>query len=150
MRLGQPEQCPGSDRGRYSWPDRQPGVEPASALGKVQVPADKPESALQRARQTQEPFPVTLIQGMGQGGPDVVPIGCKSMDPGSLVGAAFVGLLRLGDTDEMGQMTVPQLTNLRSRHLIERELADRLEHPEPRLAIHVPVAVQYAFVDEIA
>src|SRR5829696_293962 len=21
MRLGQPEQCPGSDRGRYSWPD---------------------------------------------------------------------------------------------------------------------------------
>src|SRR5215203_3987659 len=50
----------------------------------------------------------------------------------------------------MGQMTVSQLTHLRGRQLIQRKLADGLEHPEPGLAIHVLFDMQEALVDQIA
>src|SRR5215218_5007572 len=50
----------------------------------------------------------------------------------------------------MRPMTVPQLINLSGRQLIQRELADGLEHPEPGRAIDVPFDMEEALVDQIA
>ena len=82
-------------------------------------------------------------------GPNVVVLHVEPLEPDHLVRAQELGLGRLDEREEALRVAAPPLLKLTLLlQLLERELADRLQQTEARLAVGPVALADEALVDE--
>src|SRR5262249_43787091 len=121
-------------------------VEPATALGVVAVDVPEPP---ERSGQPRARLRLARLRlAPGEDGSQVVVLGLQPCQPPVLLRRSELRLCLLGQPQEVGRMPSPEVLELPAHlELLERELADRLQHPEPWLPLLLALAEQ-ALVDQ--
>src|SRR5262249_37540800 len=121
-------------------------AEPAPALG--HEPADAPE-ADQPACEPQPELDLAGLERPVERGSDVVVLLAEPLEPDRLAAAGELRLGGLCELDVAVEVPRPRVGKLASlREPLDRVLADRLEHAEPRLALGALALTDEPVVDE--
>ena len=134
------------DRGRPAG-HRNRLLEPATTLPDVTV---VPPVRRQGDDETEEQVAVSAVRCPDQRGSQVIEILDQAVEPGTVVRTPELRGSSLGDADCVCRVPRQRIFEIGFTELLLRELADRLEHPESRLAGGARSDGQQVVVDEQA
>src|SRR5262249_40606207 len=116
-------------------------LEPAAAL--APVASSQPEEP-NRAGEPQRDVGASALERVAEHGADVVVLGLEPVEPDRRAPALQLGLRDLSEPEEVGGVPMPEVLGVAAfLQSLERELADRLQHPEPLSRV-----AEKAFVDQ--
>ena len=130
-----------------AWPARQGSRRPLAHL--CGLAAEEPEPEERRRQAAGELAFAGRRHAPAERGANVVVLAFEAAQPANLAGAHDLRVGSLGDLAEERRVLSPQALRLTRRiELFERELADRFEHEQTRLAVRSLHLAQQALTDQ--